>query len=273
MRKLKKITMLFLLTFMISTNVSAKELDGEYMNYIRENGGNDITISDEGNIVYSDDYLNVMSEKEAQVEKSLKKYNKMHSYSMNNSKIIDEQVITDNFKINGICYDKKTLGVKAVKQETNYYCGPAAVKEVLQFINGESLSQYTYANNMQTDSSGTYVYRVTNELNYRQSRHQYRHQTDLSYDQFVKIIISDILDSDVGVPFILHARTASLYMYNNSDIRHYLVVSGGNMITKKGTYIDSWDKDYGRGTVFGKHTDSYLNLYNTISSSGRFVIW
>lgn len=142
---------------------------------------------------------------------------------------------------NGFCYTSRTLNVPTYQQETNYWCGPASIKETLQFLNGSSLSQSQYASNMQTNSSdGTIVWKLTNELNNNQSKHTYIYEDVSSVSRFNAILIADILDSDVGVPFILHALTGSLYMYNGNVLHHYLVVNGGNQSTQKVTYVDSW---------------------------------
>ena len=45
------------------------------------------------------------------------------------------------------------------------------------------------------------------------------------------------------------------------------------MPQQKVTYVDSWNADYGRGTTLGRYTDTRSNVANTVTSSGRFVIW
>ncbi len=245
--------------------------DSDNLDYVLDNTSlYDLTIEN-GKIIYSNEYISLMEEKNAQLEKSYQKYLNSQSLNVN---VISLQSISGGVSTNGFCYSNRTLSVQTFQQETSYWCGPASVKETLQFINGSSLSQSQYASNMSTNSTeGTYVYRVTNELNARQSRHTYAHETGVSATKFNTIIISDILDSDVGVPFILHAITGSLYMYNGTNINHYLVVNGANMITQTVTYIDSYANNYGRGTTLGQHTDSRSNVYNTINIANRFIIW
>lgn len=55
------------------------------------------------------------------------------------------------------------------QQINNYYCAPASVKSVLQYINGSSASQSTIANGLGTTSSGTNPTKIAPYLNQKQS--------------------------------------------------------------------------------------------------------
>lgn len=170
----------------------------------------------------------------------------------------------------------KQLSVTASKQERSYWCGPANIKQVIQFINGSSSSQSTYATSMKTDSTGTYVYRMTNELNLRQSKFTYAYE-EVHFDvngMQDRILRNTTLDK----PIILHARTEYLYMYNGTSLGHYLTVSGywidttapGPQSAPRAYYVDPFYKDYGRGSVFGTHSDTIQNIFNCVNN--RFVI-
>ena len=266
---------LFLLIAFLSVTikVEAKEIyDDDQINYILENADQNDIYLENGKLIYSDEYQKILSIKNEQLEKSYQKYLNTKKYNISDS---DKSLKLFNIgdSINGFCYTSRTLGVPTYQQEQNYYCGPASVKETLHFINGSSLSQSQYASDMGTNTSGTYVYQIRNELNNKQSAHTYTYEDISTVSRFNQIVIADILDSDVGVPFIIHALTGSLYMYNGTTIHHYLVVNGANQTTQKVTYIDSWAYDYGRGTTLGQHTDTRSNVANTVTSSGRFVIW
>lgn len=260
----------------VLTPVSASALTNQTkihnVDYILENANpNDVYLDESGDIRYSKDYIDSMNKKNAQLEESYKKYLKTVNLG-----ISDKGMAYANSEIvpYGFCYNERTLNVPTYQQEKNHWCGPAAVKEVLQFLNGSSLSQSQYASNMQTDADGsTIVYKLTNELNRRQSKHQYQYEDISSETRFNQILIADVMDSDVGVPFVLHALTGSLYKYNGNTLRHYLVVNGGNMPQQKVTYVDSWGADYGRGTTLGRYTDTRSNVANTVTASGRYVIW
>ena len=220
--------------------------------YLENISPDDYYIDENGNFVYSDLYKETMEIKNKQLNKSLEKYNRTKKYNISDTLSLNKLTsvdVSNANSTNGFCYTDRNLGIQYFTQERGYYCGPASVKEVLHFLNGSSLSQSTYASNMGTNSSGTMVYRVRNELN------------------------ADVMDSDVGVPFVLHALTSSLYLYNGNELHHYLVVDGGKMNTQQVRYADSWGTDYGRGTTLGKHIDSRANVASTVTSSGRYVIW
>ncbi|MDD6572160.1 MAG: C39 family peptidase [Thermoflexaceae bacterium] len=61
----------------------------------------------------------------------------------------------------------KTLAVTCYPQETNYYCGPATVKQVLHYLTGDNYSQGYYANLLGTTQAGTDFSRIPNVLNNR----------------------------------------------------------------------------------------------------------
>lgn len=249
-----------------------KEPQSENIDYILENANpDDIYLNENGKIQYSKNYMNLMEEKNKQLNDSYQKYLQTKDLMISDSAI---QPMSNAIVRRSFCYNDRTLNVLTYQQEKNNWCGPAAVKETLQFLNGSSLTQAQYASNMQTDADGsTIVYKLTNELNRRQSRHTYQYEDITSESRFTQILIADVMDSDVGVPFILHALAGSLYRYNGNTLRHYLVVNGGNMPQQKVTYVDSWKADYGRGTTLGRYTDTRSNVANTVISSGRFVIW
>ena len=275
MKKRIFLSLLLLVTFLsINISVNAKEIySDEQINYILENADPNDMFLENGELEYSDEYQRILNIKNQQLEKSYQKYLNTRNYNISDS---GSGLSTLNIinSTNGFCYTSRTLGVTTYQQERNYYCGPASVKETLQFINGTSLSQSEYALDMGTNATdGTYVFQIKNELNNKQSAHTYVYEDISTVSRFNQIVIADILDSDVGVPFIIHALTGSLYMYNGTTLHHYLVVNGANQTTQKVTYVDSWAYDYGRGTTLGQHTDTRSNVANTVTSSGRYVIW
>lgn len=166
------------------------------------------------------------------------------------------------------------------QQEKSYWCGPATIKQAVQWINGSSLSQQTYATSMGTNStSGSYVYKMRNEMNLRQSSHSYVY-TDAStltdkWDMW-GMVTSDIRENEV--PVIVHGLTGILYMYNGRNLGHYFTLvsyyddyqgSEYNYFE----YMDTYYNNYGRGSVLGLHTVNFDDLYNSLHNSGRFIIW
>ena len=179
-------------------------------------------------------------------------------------------------------YSPHKLNVTAYRQETSYWCGPANIKQVIQFINGSSDSQSTYANSMQTNSSdGTYVYKMVNELNKRQSKFTY------AYKEVTSSVTASNIDTYIHLavaqqkPMILHAKTQPLYLYNGANLGHYLTISGFSddilgpfpddyRGPNKAYYTDPYYKDYGRGSVFGTHLTENTTIYNCVKN--RFII-
>lgn len=178
----------------------------------------------------------------------------------------------------------RTLNVPTYQQETSYWCGPANIKQVIQYINGSSQSQSTYASDMGTNSSdGTYVYRMTNELNAKQSTFTYAHyQMSSSDKQSLALGIS--ISIGQGKPCIFHARTEHLYMYNGKALGHYITGRGysfsgfetasidadTNALDGTVYYTDPYSSNQGRGNTLGNHSDSLTNIANSLN--GRYLI-
>jgi hypothetical protein len=172
------------------------------------------------------------------------------------------------------------LSVPNYRQETSYWCGPANIKQVLQYINGSSLSQATYASSMGTNSTdGTYVYKMRDELNNRQSRESYVYSLmgsgGYSFDSFLNFHSFALTKS---APLIYHIKTHTLYMYNGTSLGHYLTGSGysyteipGSTPLRMITYVDTYYADYGRGSVLGTFTAAAENVYAGLN--GRYLIW
>lgn len=279
--KKKKHTLILIITmilsFCINKNVYAltdnPDINNSALECILKNAGPDNVYLEDGVLKYSDEYINSMEEKNKQLEESNQKYLETKKFNISDNELL-LYALKNEISPQGFCYTSRTLNVPTYEQEKYYWCGPASVKEVLQFLNGSSLSQTEYANHMETDIDGsTWVYKLTNELNNQQSRHNYQFEDIRTSDRFRQILIADVMDSEVGVPFILHALTDTLYTYNNTRLHHYIVVIGGNMPNQTVTYVDSYSNDYGRGTTLGRHIDTLNAVASTVTYDGRFVIW
>ncbi len=177
--------------------------------------------------------------------------------------------------------DSLNLGVNCFRQETGYWCGPANIKQVVHYYNGSSPSQSDLAKSMgTTSSSGTYVYKMAQELNARQSRftYYYDHITTSTIEgpEFVSMCQDLIYAHE---PFILHANTKYLFIYNGTSLGHYLTVEGYHQESwSSGTwtgvafeYVDPYYENYGEGSVLGKHSMSSSEAYNCVYN--RYVIW
>jgi len=167
-------------------------------------------------------------------------------------------------------------GYPNYQQEASYYCGPATIKQAVQYINGSSASQGTYASSMGTNGyDGTYVYKMASQMNYRQSAHTYAYQYigNGASSSVWSAIVNNIWNNK---PTILHASTSSLYMYNGVSLGHYITAIGYMGLdfadsNKQILYIDTWSANYGRGTTLGQHYDSMYNVASTVYN--RYLIY
>lgn len=167
----------------------------------------------------------------------------------------------------------KTLNIIGYKQLNSDYCAPASVKIVLQYLNGTSSSQSTYATNMGTNSDGTIVYRVVNELNRVEGSGTYMYSLvddlDLAYGTKYSI--------DLNHPVIYNPLTTSLPGYSgNSGSGHYVVgykynyyLDSSNRMQYKISYWDPYDNG---GTSYGAHTVTKSTLKTAINDNTGYYI-
>lgn len=174
---------------------------------------------------------------------------------------------------NKICYENVCYFLiddsDVVQQANNYYCGPASVKQTLNFILGPSstYSQSYYANNMGTNSSsGTYVYKIKEELNNNQSSNDYGWREILNGENtFWEPVYYDSMTANV--PLIARVDTSDLAAYNGTSLTHYVTIIGYHKVNgKKIIYTDSYN---GLTGVFGRKYDTIGNFYQATS----YLIW
>lgn len=171
----------------------------------------------------------------------------------------------------------KVLGPLVIEnQENSYYCGPASVQTALHIINKTSESQSFYASSMGTNSTnGTYVYKVAEELDKRQSKNDYgwteiRTNNEDDKNRLNQIIKTDIYD--ISVPMIARVYTENLAQYNGKKLVHYVTVVGG--INMKNSiyglsYADNFYGDYGNGDVHG----SFAVYFDEFARATSYIIW
>lgn len=175
-------------------------------------------------------------------------------------------------------YFVSKLSVQPHKQVNGYYCGPANIQMIVEYLNGSADSQYTYASYMNTDAQGeTYVYQMVNALNHYTSKsYSYIQGNNYNASTFSTLVKNKIQENK---PIVLHAYTASLYMYNGVGLGHYLTVNGYTYTSSFGDdtginniyYVDPYDKVYSNGNVYGEHMDTTSNVYNTVAGE-RYII-
>lgn len=170
------------------------------------------------------------------------------------------------------------LSMTNYRQDYYNYCGPASIKQVVQYLNGSSESQSTYANYMGTNEDGTIVYYMTSALNHYTSKtYNYVLGTNYNISTFMSLITNRVSEHK---PIILHAKTKTLDLYNKKDIGHYITVNGytvsgaivGSTDYGSVSYLDTYYVDYGRGSVLGEHIDTAENVFGTVNIQGRYII-
>ena len=120
---------------------------------------------------------------------------------------------------------------------------------------------------------GTYVFKIVNELNARQSSNDYGYrEIGWDEDQLWNPIITDLLN--YAVPTIVRIYTNALYMYDGNRFNHYVTITGfyGNQtpeLTKRLTYADNYYGTYTYGSVHGEHTDTLQHFLNGTT----YLIW
>lgn len=250
---MKKFLFLGLVTFILGLNyinVYAFEKCGVYneeeLEYIiKQSNPNDLDLTCTNGTPYTDEYWENIAKAEEEIKNNPKPR-----------------------------YFTNKLYVTPFKQDKNYYCGYAATKEVIHYINGSSKSQAQYEADMGTVGQGAYVYKITNTLNKETNKNYiYKLGTNFSQEKFKNLIEDEV---QAGKPVILHAQTKSLYLYNGNNFGHYVVATGNTISSTYPysiVYIDSWSHDYGRGSTFGEHVDKIENVFNSVNISGRYIIY
>lgn len=166
--------------------------------------------------------------------------------------------------------------VPTYQQETSYYCGPACLQMALYHITGTRYSQSSLASEAGRNSNdGTYVYKMRNVMNSKQSSVLYAYDTISSQNDLQTKIRLSIANE---APVFFHAMTAPLAMYNGVNLGHYLlghvIYETGSANTVYVTYNDPWYEDYGNGSVYGTHTDTLYNFYRSLTDYGsRYLIY
>ncbi len=166
-------------------------------------------------------------------------------------------------------------------QELNYYCGPAVVKQAIQWITGSSNSQSYYANQMGTnENDGTIVYNLTvNGINANQNTwvYGYTYVPNLdSREALWNIVVQNITVDHI--PVIVHASLEDLYMYNGQPGGHYITLVAYTVDHLSDYYnifhyVDTFSANYGFGNTFGIQDISYYDLYDSLNNRGRYIIW
>lgn len=103
------------------------------------------------------------------------------------------------------------MSITAFKQDTEYYCGPATVKQVVHRINGSSLSQKAYAELLSTTTDGTNMTLIPDVVNTCIDEQYYVYSSIGTQDEWMEKIRSGIYNDR---PAILDINTEDLHKQN-----------------------------------------------------------
>lgn len=146
---------------------------------------------------------------------------------------------------------EKVLDVPWYSQTNSYYCGPATVKQTLQYLNDKSDSQSDIASDLGTSAkSGTDTNTMKNYLN---------NKTDCSYevlwwwadaDAFSDMVISD---TDDDIPIIGHVVISTKGDWPFTTSGHYINYNGysssGEIFYVTDPYVDRYGNSDGKYTI------------------------
>lgn len=173
--------------------------------------------------------------------------------------------------------EMKTLSVTNFEQETNYWCGPATVKQILHYLNGTSKTQTFYANELGTTRDGTDFSLIDDVLNDFQSDVLYVYR-DFKSDEFSlwKSIIMLSTDWDNPVVLDLKITPANMPNYKSNVAGHILNTSGYDLRSASNERVrvtDPFDQG-GRGETIGNKWYSAEGVWNANQAHFRkAVIW
>lgn len=170
------------------------------------------------------------------------------------------------------------LSVPYYKQETSNYCGPATTKQTLQYINGTSLSQDEYADQIGawSNSLGRYykrsekyngyasaTTRIVPYVNANQSRHSYmvagKEKYNVSVDD-MKACINCGMENNYPIIFNIKVTGITPNTSASSLNAKWPYTTSGHFLNISGQYAT--------GSAYYL-TDPYY-LYSSSSSTGKF---
>ena len=118
------------------------------------------------------------------------------------------------------------IQVPCYKQKTRYWCGPATVKQTLQYLKGSSPSQTALAKALGT-TSGTSIYAIRKYLNNNQNKNTYVQMTPSSNNAMQNAMMMAV--KTYKAPPILLVRITNKNFGGKAEYTsdgHYLNVSG-----------------------------------------------
>lgn len=240
MKKLLIISMVALTCLTSSINASAtiNEIDPRYESYQQYLNGPDY---------FTEEYQSILNEKKGKTKEYVEQ------------------------KLKTRASGGKILSIPGYSQDNGDYCAPAAVQNILKYANGSSPNQSDLAHNMGTNSNGTLVYRVAQELN---AKTNFNYAYELIYNNSVGNAAINTID--MGYPLVYNVMTKSLNSNYSFNSPHYIVGTGykygfsGSSGYSDLLYFDVYGFD---SSVFGSRWTSVTNMQNAIEANAGYYIW
>lgn len=156
-----------------------------------------------------------------------------------------------------------TMNVPSYPQENSWYCGPAVVKQLVQYYRGVSSSQASYAANMgTTQRDGTMIGQMQAMLNRTCGGTQW----DLAYSpsaaRFYSMISYGAITSKI--PAVLLLNTTNSWEFGYYVNGHYVNTSGYNNSGLRIRITEPWSGGtHGAGnTWYPRETIHYALMYH-----------
>lgn len=171
-------------------------------------------------------------------------------------------------KLNSLSYipdgEVFTLSVPIYQQINGYYCGPATVKQVAQFVKGKSSSQDYYAGQLGTTRSGTDMTKITSFLK-NNVKSTYTYSNIGTHADWMNKVRYGMVNK---MPAVLDINTnnVSAFPYNSSG--HFVNTSGYDTKTFRVRISDPF------GPGLGNRWYNSRDVYNANNNHFRkAIIW
>lgn len=157
-----------------------------------------------------------------------------------------------------------TINVTCYKQETDYWCGPATVQQVIKWVTGTKYEQSTLASALGTTTAGTDMTKIPGVLNDYIDEEHYVYASIEDQSSWYEKIQSSVYNDR---PAVLDIDTTKVdaFAYNTSG--HFVNVSGYDTSENKVRITDPYK---GKGNVWYSADD----LYTANSNHWRqAIVW
>ena len=173
--------------------------------------------------------------------------------------------------LTGVSYNLTARVISQVvgnASEDTYHCGPASALQALVANKKISYPSNTQSavkqagKDMGTNSSGTYVYQITNYMNNHESSSSVNYKskgfTRYSYDKALDFVINCLASG--RAPVMRVYNTSLMSYYNGAQYSHYVTITGVNTNTGKITVVDPHFSTKYRGV----HTITLSEFYEVM---------